>query len=76
MPHQPDACFATPATTKGAVAALVLSPSCERPLHSGTIAIAGARLVSPGFERELAHIAERDTQCACEGPPRAGTSAG
>jgi hypothetical protein len=30
MPHQPDACFATPATTKGGAAALVLSPTSER----------------------------------------------
>jgi hypothetical protein len=34
MPHQPDACFATPATTKGGVAALVLSPRSTRPLAS------------------------------------------
>jgi hypothetical protein len=30
MAHQPDACFATPATTNGGVAALVLSPNSER----------------------------------------------
>jgi hypothetical protein len=38
MAHQPDACFATPATTNGGVAALVLSPNCERPVPTRRVA--------------------------------------
>ncbi len=33
MPASPDACFATPATTAGGAAAVVLSPKCIRSLR-------------------------------------------